>query len=162
MCDIINILMYSLIHRHYAAGVARGPANAAGHRLHRGGSAALLEKLAAHVSCKTLFLLADCLVLIQRRCLHGTPWLTPAPVIVNTAHITPFCVSQLHSTIFETEFIVDLQKIQEENFKLTVLQDYSSTSGGGSKGFRGSNITMASSFLGMRYSAFVVSGVCTT
>ena len=32
-----------------------------------------------------------------------------------------------HSTIFETEFLVDLQKIQEENFKLTVLQDYNTT-----------------------------------
>jgi hypothetical protein len=37
---------------------------------------------------------------------------------------------------------VDITKIQEENFKLTVLQDYSN------KGYRGSNITMASSFLG--------------
>ena len=57
-----------------------------------------------------------------------------------------------YSTISETEFIVDLQKIQEENFKLTVLQDYSSTGSGSgnsnSRGFRGSNITMASSFLG--------------
>ena len=44
----------------------------------------------------------------------------------------------------ETPFLVDLAKIEEENFKLTVLQDYSSAS----KGFRGSNITMASSFLG--------------
>lgn len=53
-------------------------------------------------------------------------------------------------TLCETEFIVDLQKIQEENFKLTVLQDYSSSGGGSSsgRGFRGSNITMASSFLG--------------
>ena len=36
--------------------------------------------------------------------------------------------SQTIRTIFETEFLVDLQKIQEENFKLTVLQDYNSTS----------------------------------
>ncbi len=45
-------------------------------------------------------------------------------------------------TILETPFLVDITKIQEENFKLTVLQDYST------KGYRGSNITMASSFLG--------------
>lgn len=48
-------------------------------------------------------------------------------------------------TILETPFLVDLQVIQKENFKLTVIQDYSNSS---SKGFRGSNITMASSFLG--------------
>jgi hypothetical protein len=49
----------------------------------------------------------------------------------------------------ETPFLVDLGKIQEENFKLTVLQDYTNaTSSHNAKGFRGSNITMASSFLG--------------
>lgn len=59
--------------------------------------------------------------------------------------VSPSPPTTTPSTIVETPFLVDLAKIQEENFKLTVLQDYSSSS---AKGFRGSNITMASSFLG--------------
>jgi hypothetical protein len=81
----------------------------------------------------------------------------------------------LKSLFLETEFIVDVQKIQQENFKLTMLQDYGGGGSGGSSSnnsvgsgggvgslgnnsssgsrlFRGSAMTMASSFLGHKVS----------
>lgn len=68
------------------------------------------------------------------------------PLVIHCPHYI-ISSSFSYSTIFETEFIVDQQKIQEENFKLTVLQDYNTSSNRS----RGGAINMASTFLGAKH-----------